>query len=121
MHLCALQGSGDEDALGNPYGFTNVPLPHHTPSYLLLVTTQMSRERSVSQLVLMSEGHYLNTDTGSMVLRLVLYNADAKSLAYIQFLFYWQEAGVIVGSPPLILALPVLPYSSYSSSRSAIL
>ena len=121
MHARALQSSGDEDALGNPYGFTNVPLPHHTPSYPLLVTTQMSRERSVSQLVLMSEGHYLSTDTGTMVLRLVSYNADAKSLAYLQLPFHWQEAGVIVGSPPLILALPVLPYSSYASSRCAML
>ena len=77
----------------------------------------MSRERSVNQLVLMSEGHYLSTDSGSMVLRLVSYNADAKSLAYIQFPFQWQEAGVIVGNAPLILSLPVLAYSSYASDR----
>ena len=112
-----LQGSGDTDVLGNPYGFTDVPLPRHTPSYPLLVTTQMSRERSVNQLILMSDGHYLSTDSGSMVLRLVSYNADAKSLAYVQFPFQWQEAGVIVGSPPRILSLPVLAYSSFATNR----
>lgn len=77
----------------------------------------MSRERSVKQLVLMSEGRYLSTDTGSMALRLVSYNADSKSLAYVQYNFQWQESGLIVGSRPLILALPVLPYSSYASDR----
>ena len=111
------QGSADEDSLGNPYGFTNVPLPRHTPSYPLLVTTQMSRERSVQQLILMSEGGYLSTDTSIMTLRLVSYNADAKSLAYVRYTFQWQEAGIIVGRPPLILALPVLAYSSYASDR----
>lgn len=79
----------------------------------------MSRERSVKQLVLMSEGRYLSTDTGSMALRLVSYNADSKSLAYVQYNFQWQESGLIVGSRPLILALPVLPYSSYASDRCA--
>ena len=115
--LDVLQGSADEDPLGNPYGFTNVPLPRPTPSYPLLVTTQMSRERSVKQLIFMSEGGYLSTDTGNMALRLVLYNADAKSLAYVHYTFQWQESGVIVGRPPLILALPVLAYSTYASDR----
>ena len=79
----------------------------------------MSRGRSVDQLILMSDGQYLSSTTSSMTLRLVSYNADAESLAYIQFPFQWQEAGVIVGGPPYILALPVLAYSSYASSRSA--
>ena len=61
-----LQGSADLDPLGNPYGFANVPIPRHTPSYPLLVTTQMSRQRSVKQLIFMSEGHYLSTDTGTV-------------------------------------------------------
>lgn len=65
----------------------------------------------------MSEGRYLSTDTGTMALRLVSYNADAKSLAYVQYTFQWQESGTIVSSRPLILALPVLAYSSYASSR----
>ena len=103
--------------MGDPYGFSSVNLPHHSPSYPLLITTQMSRERSVSQLILMSEGQYLSADTGSMVLRLVAYNADAKSLSYIQFPFQWQKAGAIVGAPPHILSLPVLAYSSFASSR----
>lgn len=103
--------------MGNPYAFTDVPLPRHTPSYPLLVTTQMSSERSVKQLILMSEGGYLSTETGTMALRLVSYNADAKSLAYVQYTFQWQEAGIIVGRPPLILALPVLAYSSFASDR----
>ena len=65
----------------------------------------------------MSEGGYLSTDTSNMALRLVSYNADAKSLAYVHYTFQWQEAGAIVGRPPLILALPVLAYSSYASER----
>ena len=115
-----MQGSADTDLLGNPRGFTNVQLSGHTPSYPLLVTTQMSRERSVKQLILMSEGRYLSTDTGSMALRLVSYNADAKSLAYVLYSFQWQESGLIVGSRPLILALPILAYSSYASDRCVI-
>ncbi len=117
--MILLQGSGDTDPLGNPFGFFNTPLAQHTPSYPLLVTTQMSRDRSVNQLILMSEGHYLSSTTSSMTLRLVSYNADAGSLAYIQFPFQWQDAGVIVGGPPLILALPILAYSSYASTRFA--
>ena len=116
--IAATQASGDVDALGNPYGFTQTPLAQHTPSYPLLVTTQMSRDRSVDQLILMSDGHYLGSTTSSMTLRLVSYNADAQSLAFVQFPFEWQAAGVIVGGPPYILALPVLAYSSYASSRS---
>ena len=84
-----------------------------------MFTTQMSRARSVDQLILMSDGRYLSSTTSSMTLRLVSYNADAESLAYIQFPFVWQEAGLIVGGPPYILALPVLAYSSYASSRWA--
>ena len=79
----------------------------------------MSRDRFVDQLILMSDGRYLSSTTSSVTLRLVSYNADAESLAYIQLPFQWQEAGVIVGGPPYILALPVLPYSSYAPSRSA--
>ena len=105
------------DSVGNPYGFTQTPLAQHTPSYPLLVTTQMSRDRSVDQLILMSDGHYLSSTTSSMILRLVSYNADAQSLAFVRFPFEWQDAGVIVGGPPYILALPVLAYSSYGYSR----
>ncbi len=112
-----MQGSGEFSSVGNPYGFTETPLAQHTPSYPLLVTTQMSKDRSVDQLILMSEGHYLSTTTSSMTLRLVSYNADAESLAYVRFPFQWQDAGVIVGGPPYILALPVLGYASYASSR----
>ena len=103
--------------MGNPFGFFNTPLPQHTPAYPLLVTAQMSRDRSVNQLILMSDGHYLSSATTSLALRLVSYNADSKSLGYIKFPFDWQGAGVILGGPPHILALPVLPYASYSSSR----
>ena len=105
------------DSVGNPYGFTQTPLAQHTPSYPLLVTTQMSRDRSVDQLILMSDGRYLSSITSSMTLRLVSYNADAQSLAFVRFPFEWQDAGVIVGGPPYILALPVLAYSSYAYSR----
>ena len=114
-----MQGSSDLDPLGNPYGFTQTPLNRHTPSHPVLVTTQMSRVRSVDQLILMSDGRYLSSETSSMTLRLVSYNADAQALAYIQVPFQWQAAGVIVGGPPLILALPVLAYASYASSRYA--
>ncbi len=114
----AMQGSGDVDSLGNPFGFFSTPLAQHTPSYPLLVTTQMSRDRSVDQLILMSDGRYLSSTTSSMTLRLVSYNADAQSLAFVWFPFAWQAAGVIVGGPPYILALPVLAYSSYGYSRS---
>lgn len=107
-----MQGSSDLDPLGNPYGFTQTPLNRHTPSHPVLVTTQMSRVRSVDQLILMSDGRYLSSETSSMTLRLVSYNADAQALAYIQVPFQWQAAGVIVGGPPLILALPVLAYAS---------
>ena len=117
MLVLQLQGSGDTDSLGNPYGFTTTPLSQHNPSYPLLVTTQMSRDRSVNQLILMSDGRYLSSSSSSMTLRLVTYNADAQSLAYVQFPFEWQDAGVIVGGPPRILALPVLAYASYASSR----
>ncbi len=113
-----MQASGDVDALGNPLGFFSTPLAQHIPSYPLLVTTQMSRDRSVDQLILMSDGRYLSSTTSSMTLRLVSYNADAQSLAFVRFPFEWQDAGVIVGGPPYILALPVLAYSSYGSSRS---
>ena len=116
--VVAMQASGDVDALGNPFGFFSTPLHQHTPSYPLLVTTQMSRDRSVDQLILMSDGRYLSSTTSSMTLRLVSYNADAQSLAFVRFPFEWQDAGVIVGGPPSILALPVLAYSSYGSSRS---
>ena len=112
-----MQGSKDVDSVGIPYGFTQTPLTEHTPSYPLLVTTQMSRDRSVDQLILMSDGQYLSSTTSNMTLRLVSYNADAESLAYVQFPFVWQEAGLIIGGPPYILALPVLPYSSYAPSR----
>ena len=112
-----LQGSQDKDALGNPFGFFNTPLLQHTPSYPLLVTTQMSRDRSVNQLILMSDGHYLSSATTSLAVRLVSYNADSKSLGYINFPFKWQGAGVIAGGHPHILALPVLPYSSFSADR----
>jgi hypothetical protein len=105
------------DSVGDPYGFTQTPLAQHTPSYPLLVTTQMSRNRSVDQLILMSDGRYLSSTTSSMTLRLVSYNADAQSLAFVRFPFEWQAAGVIVGGPTYILALPVLAYSSYGYSR----
>ncbi|DBA75406.1 TPA: hypothetical protein ACH3X1_010669 [Trebouxia sp. C0004] len=111
------QGSGDVDSVGNPYGFTQTPLAQHTPSYPLLVTTQMSHDRSMDQLILMSDGRYLSSTTSSMTLRLVSYNADAQSLAFVQFPFEWQDAGVIMGGPPYILALPVLAYSSHGYSR----
>ncbi len=114
-----MQGSSDVDSLGNPYGFFQTPLSQHTPSYPLLVTSQMSRDRSVDQLILMSDGRYLSSDTNSMTLRLVSYNADAKALAYIEIPFQWQAAGVITGGPPYILTLPVLAYASYASSRYA--
>ena len=112
-----MQGSSDVDSLGNPYGFSQTPLSQHTPSYPLLVTSQMSRDRSVDQLILMSDGRYLSSDTNSMTLRLVSYNADAKALAYIQIPFQWQAAGVIIGGPPYILTLPVLAYASYPAGR----
>ena len=57
--LLFMQGSADVDSLGNPYGFTPTPLPHHHPSFPVLVTTQMSRPRSVNQLILISDEHYL--------------------------------------------------------------
>ncbi|KAL0034091.1 hypothetical protein WJX79_008239 [Trebouxia sp. C0005] len=60
---------------------------------------------------------YLSSTTSSMTLRLASYNADAQSLAFVLFPFEWQAAGVIVGGPPYILALPVLAYSSYASNR----
>lgn len=116
-----MQGSADIDPLGNPWGFFNSPQAQHAPSYPLLVTTQMSRDRSVKQLILMSDGHYLSDATDTMLLRLVSYNADAQSLAYIQYPFLWQQAGVIVAGPPQILGLPVLPYSSYARNRSGSL
>ena len=112
-----VQGSSDVDPLGNPYGFTQTPLSQLTPSYPLLVTSQMSHDRSIDQLILMSDGRYLSSETSSMTLRLVSYNADAKALAYIQIPFQWQAAGVIIGGPPYILTLPVLAYASYASSR----
>lgn len=115
-----MQGSADVDSLGNPYGFTPTPLPHHTPSFPVLVTTQMSRPRSVNQLILMSDGHYLSSMTASLALRLVAYNADAHSLMYVRAVFEWQDAGVITATPPFILALPVLSYASYAPSRSAL-
>lgn len=77
----------------------------------------MSRDRSVDQLILMSDGHYLSSETSSMALRLVVYNADAKALAYVQIPFQWQAEGVIAVGPPYILALPVLAYTSYASFR----
>ena len=119
MQVVTVQGSGDVGPAGDPYGFIQTPLAQHTPCYPLLVTTQMSRARSVDQLVLMSDGHYLSSTTNSMMLRIVTYNADAKSLAYVWFPFEWQNAGAIVGGPPYILSLPVLAYSSYGSSRYA--
>lgn len=116
MPFLGVQGS-DLDPVGDPYGFTQTPLAKHTPSYPLLITSQMSRDRSVNQLILMSDGRYLSSITTSMTMRLVSYNADAKSLAYVQFPFQWQDAGVIVGGPPRILALPVLAYSSSGTHR----
>ena len=107
-----MQGSGDVHPFGIPFGFTPTPLRQHTPSYPLLVTTQMSRDRSVKQLILMSDGHYLGPETSSITLRLVVYNSDAGALAYVQVPFEWQGAGVIGLGPPHILALPVLAYSS---------
>lgn len=107
-----MQGSGDVHPFGIPIGFTPTPLRQHTPSHPILVTTQMSRDRSVKQLILMSDGHYLSSETSSMMLRLVVYNSDARALAYVQVPFKWQAAGVIGVGPPQILALPVLAYSS---------
>ena len=109
---CTLQGSGDVDSLGNPYGFTPTPLQQHTPSFPVLVTTQMSRPRSVDQLILLSDGHYLSTSTASLSLRLVTYNADAGSLLYARARFEWQGAGLIKATPPFTLSLPVLTYAS---------
>ena len=117
MQVVTLQGSRDVDPAGDPYGFIQTPLAQHTPSYPLLVTTQMSRDRSVDQLILMSDGRYLSSTTSSMMLRIVTYNADAESWAYVWFPFEWQDAGAIVAGPPYILSLPVLAYSSYASSR----
>lgn len=114
-----MQGSGDVDSLGNPYGFTPTPLTSHTPSFPVLVTSQMSRPRSVDQLILLSDGHYLSASTASLALRLVTYNADAHALTYTRALFEWQKAGVITANPPFILALPVLAYASNVKSRSA--
>ena len=112
-----MQGSGDIDSLGNPYGFTPTPLPQHAPSFPVMVTTQMSRPRSVDQLILLSDGHYLSSSTASLSLRLVTYNADAHALTYARAVFEWQQAGLITASPPFILSLPVLAYASYDSSR----
>lgn len=112
-----MQESGDVDPLGNPYGFNPTPLEHHSPSFPILVTTQMSRPRSVNQLILLSDGHYLSSSTNSMFLRLVAYNADARALTYAQLVFDWQQAGGITATPPFTLALPVLPYSYYGASR----
>lgn len=114
-----MQGSSDVDSLGNPYGFTPTPLQHYSPSFPVLVTSQMSRPRSVNQLILMSDGHYLSSTTSSLSLRLVAYNADAHALTYVRAVFEWQEAGVITATAPFILALPVLAYASYAPSRSA--
>ena len=111
------QGSGDVDPLGNPFGFFSPALQHHTPSFPILVTNQMSRIRSVNQLILMSDGRYLSPSTANLALRLVAYNADAHALAYARSVFEWQAAGTIVATPPFILALPVLPYASYVPSR----
>ena len=107
-----VQGSVDVDPLGNPVGFSQTPLNQHTPAHPLLVTTQMSRDRSVDQLILMSDGRYLSSETSSMMLRLVTYNANARAMAYVQISLQWQAAGLIVEGPPHILALPVLPYAS---------
>ena len=115
-----LQGSGDTDSLGNPYGFTPTPLKQHTPTFPVLVTIQMSRPRSVDQLILMSDGHYLTSSTASLSLRLVTYNADAHALAYAKAGFEWQSAGLILATPPLILSLPVLAYASYAPSRCVL-
>ena len=112
-----MQGFGDVDDLGNPYGFTPTPLQQHTPSFPVLVTSQMSRPRSVQQLILLSDGHYLSSSTASLSLRLVTYNSDAHALTYSKARFDWQEAGVITAAPPFILSLPVLAYASYSASR----
>ena len=112
-----VQGFGDVDGLGNPYGFTPTPLQQHTPSFPVLVTSQMSRPRSVQQLILLSDGHYLSSSTASLSLRLVTYNSDAHALTYSKARFEWQEAGVITAAPPFILSLPVLAYASYSPSR----
>ena len=72
----------------------------------------MSRDRAVKQLILMSDGQYLSSETSSVVLRLVAYNADAAALAYVQIPFHWQAAGVIGVGPPRFLALPILAYAS---------
>ena len=72
----------------------------------------MSHDRSADQLILMSDGRYLSSETSSMMLRLVTYNANARALAYVQIPFQWQPAGAIIEGPPHILALPVLPYAS---------
>ena len=115
-----MQGSGDVDSLGNPYGFMPTPLQQHAPSFPVLVTTQMSRPRSVDQLILLSDGHYLSTSTASLSLRLVAYNADAHALTYARAVFQWQDAGLISATSPFILSLPVLPYASYAPSRSVL-
>lgn len=115
-----MQGSGDVDSLGNPYGFTPTPLQQHTPSFPVLVTNQMSRPRSVNQLILLSDGHYLISSTASLSLRLVTYNPDAHALAYAKAGFEWQQAGLIAATPPLILSLPILAYASYAPSRCAL-
>ena len=83
----------------------------------MLVTGQMSRSRSVDQLILLSDGHYLSASTASLALRLVAYNADAHVVAYAKTVFEWQDAGAITVTPSYILALPVLPYVSYAPSR----
>lgn len=80
----------------------------------------MSRPRSVHQLILLSDGHYLSPSTASLSLRMVSYNADAHALTYARAVFEWQDAGTITAKPPFVLALPVLSDTSYTPSRSTL-
>ncbi len=120
MQVVTLQGSRDVDPAGDPYGFIQTPLAQHTPSYPLLVTTQMSRDRSVDQLILMSDGRYLSSTTSSMMLRIVTYNADAESWAYVWFPFEWQDAGAIVAGLTSCLCLCWLTHPTHLAGRLSV-
>ena len=135
-----LQGSGQADFSGNPFGFMDEKMPGAIVNFPALFTTEMSADRSaiVLQYLLVStqlphschgslcicfmmhtsmlsttsqDGKYLTNGVQQMQLKMVAFNGNARLFGYFALTFTWNQDGSITSSVSFS-ALQAVPYSA---------
>lgn len=90
------EGSTDFDGFGNPHGFTHEPVSGLADGYPVFFDLRLGRGRMQQLYMYLYDGNYLSTTrTSGLTAEMLVYNADALSLAKWRAEFRWSGDGLI--------------------------